>query len=102
MDPTQRPNTFDYVDASKTPTRASRFLRQELNWEIVAQAPPENINYWGFGNLRENVLQLFESEVGKLDSHYARDVGDDYLHSAMERVLKPQLQGQKYIPAQIL
>lgn len=84
------------VDFPRTKERANRFLRKELQYEVLLQVDTYDIDDWGFENCREEVETLFKREIQKSDHGHAYNGGDSELLSAMERVIDPKIQGIRW------
>ncbi|KAI9055695.1 hypothetical protein LZ554_000638 [Drepanopeziza brunnea f. sp. 'monogermtubi'] len=83
---------LDYMDFPQNPTRASRFLRQELHLQVILQA--FDVDDWGYGNCEQSIKALFTNEIAKTDYGYL-DNDDSYLLSGMELVLDPTMRRQR-------
>jgi hypothetical protein len=88
---------FDYADFPPSPRKASRFLREELHYQILLQYTDDNkYDDWGFGNCRKEIENFLSWEIEKSDHAYIREDEDSELLSAMERVLDPKPEGRNY------
>ncbi|PMD35137.1 hypothetical protein L207DRAFT_637535 [Hyaloscypha variabilis F] len=92
---------FDYVDFPRNPRRASRFLRQELQYQVVLQAS-DDIDDWGFGQCRQDIETLFQWEISKSDTAHASSPGDAELYMVMARAMDSKLKGRRFKISQIL